>query len=640
VPSVLPGLIPAFVLIVLPFFYNYDETTAVFALELVAAGLLLARSLGLTGEDRAGDSPGHDERRFWLLTLVWVVFIGVSVVTSENSSASFPVFLKLLAVLMLAWLTARDTGKPAWALSMAFSAGLAGWFHGTIAIQEYADAAPMPLTWADPALRAVIRTRCAGMFTDPNVFGAFLAALIPWQIFGLRQFGAEKAPEPNRHSSFIRIFFGGGLLLTGTALMMTFSRGAYLAVIAGLVMAFAIWRPALRQPLNTPRRMFVLILILFAVLFCIGPFKYRFISIGNTKDMTFAQRTLINKGIFAAAAQVPWTGYGLHTFSQVYPRFRCVGGDYPLNAHNEFLQTFLEAGPFATGLLALMALCLWWAARNKWASGLRSWPGGAAAGSWAVFFLHSLSGFSDRMLPTAAFFALAVGSTIVDITSYSTGPIPGNPVPALPPETKPNLPAAAVLLLYLALGTGEIRHQLDLDAASAELASGQIRTAAARLAGLATARPSDPIVWALAARSAEAQHDTGKALDCLTRAAALNPNEALFWSERARIIETASGTAGALPLLRHAIELDPASEQFRLDMAKMLLSLGRPREALTELDAALRTSPGFHEVYRTYLQVEELRNTLLETIASSPSTGALPAVENPQETVRGASDEP
>ena len=630
-PSVLPGLIPAFVLIVLPFFYNYDETTAVFALELIAAGLLLARLLGLTGEE---DPPtacpsGSTERRFWQMTLAWAVFIGVSVIASENSSASFPVFLKLLALLMLAWITARDTGKPAWALGMAFSAGIAGWFHGTIALQEYAEGAPMPLTWADPALRAVIRTRCAGMFTDPNVFGAFLAALIPWQIFGLASFGTEKSPESDRHSSFIRIFFGGGLLLTGLALMMTFSRGAYLAAIAGIFTAFALWKPDIRQPLNRTRRMFALILVLLIAIFLVGPFKYRFISIGNVKDMTFSQRTLINKGIFAAAAKVPWTGYGLHTFSQIYPRFRCVGGDYPMNAHNEFLQTFLEAGPFAAGFLTLMSLCLWWSIGKKWASGLRSWPGGAAAGSWVVFFLHNLSGFSDRILPTAAFFALAAGSAIASNIISNTGSDPVDPARAGAAETKPRLAIAAALFVYLALGTGEARHQLDLGTASAELATGQIRTAAARLAGLAAARPSDPMVWALAARTAETQHDTGTALDCLARAATINPNEALFWSERARIIGAASGTAAALPFLRHAVELDPASEQFRLDMAKMLISLGRSRDALTELDAALSTSPGFHEVYRTYLQVEELRNSLLKAIDSSPATEMLPAAEIP-----------
>ncbi|HEY9071504.1 MAG TPA: O-antigen ligase family protein, partial [Candidatus Ozemobacteraceae bacterium] len=409
---------PGIVLLALPLVYSIDETTAVFACEVAAAGYTLAVLLGLLPSGDAGHSPTGQEdplvRWFWRLAVLWTVSVGLSVVTSENVAASYPVFLKLLALLLLVLAAGWSGRSPAWFRGMILSAGVAGWLHGVLGIVEYLEGAPMPATWADPALRGLIRTRCAGLFTDPNVFGAFLAALLPWQLAGI-------ATPPRERSEAAQAFFAGSLLVTGTALLMTFSRGAYLAGIAGLILSTILWKISPRGTWSFGGRLVTLVGAVLLVLFAVGPFKYRFISIANTKDMTFSQRTLINRGIYAAAAGVPLTGYGLHTFSQVYPRFRCVGGDYPMNAHNEFYQIFIEAGPGAAFLLGLVSLCLGWAVLRLryrpnsqeagsgslapgWRSfaGLANGAGGAAAGSFAVFFLHNLSGFSARMLPTAA----------------------------------------------------------------------------------------------------------------------------------------------------------------------------------------------------------------------------------------------
>lgn len=621
--AVFAGLLPAFVILALPVIYAGSETTAVFLLELAAAGLLLGRLLGVIGHGGASPVPvGGPARRFWVLVPVWLVLVGLSVATSENAAASFPAFLKLLALVMLAAATAQEYGRPGWLAGICVSAGLAGLFHGVLAIQEYAEGAPMPLTWADPALRAIIRTRCAGIFTDPNVFGAFLAALVPWQVCGL----ALASEEWRKHESRLQAFFGASLLLTGIALLMTFSRGAYLAAIAGIVVSSLLWKPSPKLPWSGAARIIGIVSIILLAIFLAGPFKYRFISIGNTKDMTFSQRTLINKGIYAAAANVPWTGYGLHTFSQVYPRFRCVGGDYPMNAHNEFLQTFVEAGPLAAVLLAFLSLLLWWCVARQAFSCPRSWPGGAAAGTWAVFFLHNLSGFSSRMLPTSAFFALTVGGVLAAASAPSRQSAES---PAGTAGSSQRF-VIALLLVFLLLATRETRHQQQLDAASAELAAGEFRTATARLSEITAQRPSDPMGWALSARAAEARSDSETALAQYARAAEINPREALFWSERARIIAAASAPADALPLMRRAIELDPASEQFRLETARLLVALNRPREALGELDAALKTSPGFHDVYRTYLQVEELRRRISAAEQPDSANEPAPGTEQPR----------
>ena len=258
------GFLPAFVILVLPVIYAGGETTAVFLLEMAAAGLLLGRLLGIAGpEGAARAASGGPARRFWHLVSVWLVLIGLSVATSENAAASFPAFLKLLALVMLTAAAAGDAGRSGWLAGICFSAGLAGLFHGALALQEYAEGAPMPLTWADPALRAVIRTRCAGIFTDPNVFGAFLAALIPWQICGL----ALASEEWRKHESRLQAFFGAALLTTGVALLMTFSRGAYLAAIAGVVVSTIIWKPSPKGPWSGAARILSIVALILIIIF-------------------------------------------------------------------------------------------------------------------------------------------------------------------------------------------------------------------------------------------------------------------------------------------------------------------------------------------------------------------------------------
>jgi len=613
--SLIQGSLPVFVLIVLPLVYGFDETTAVFACEVAAAGYTLAALLGLipvadaASGWRGSADPDPLVRWFWRLTALWAVFVGLSVVTSENSAASYPVFLKLLALLLLAMSAGWSGRGQAWFRGMILSAGVAGWLHGVLGVVEYLEGAPMPATWADPALRGLIRTRCAGLFTDPNVFGAFLASLLPWQLAGI-------ATPPRERPEAAQAFFAGSLLVTGTALLMTFSRGAYLAGIAGVVLSAILWNISLRGSWRFGGKLVGLVGVVLLLIFVAGPFKYRFISIANTKDMTFSQRTLINRGIYAAAAGVPLTGYGLHTFSQVYPRFRRVGGDYPMNAHNEFYQIFIEAGPGAALLLGLLSICLGWALVRLWRNSDADsvWAGGAAAGSVAVFFLHNLSGFSARMLPTAAFLALVTGSLLATASRRDKA---GEP-PSAPGSWR--LPVALALTVYLLAAAGAARHQFELAAVATELGSGELRTAQARLAVLEAAHPADPVVQSLAARAAEAAGEIPLALVHLDRGIAANPMEALFHAEKARLLDQAASPAAALEALRHAIELDPASEQYRLEAARRLVSLGKPREALAELDAALRTSPGFHDVYRTYLKVEELRAELLRTLPPEPST--------------------
>ena len=62
------------------------------------------------------------------------------------------------------------------------SSMVAGFIHGFIALNEYIEASPIPDTWLDPMSKDIFRTRCAGIFTDPNVFAAYLSVVFIFTI--------------------------------------------------------------------------------------------------------------------------------------------------------------------------------------------------------------------------------------------------------------------------------------------------------------------------------------------------------------------------------------------------------------------------------------------------------------------------
>lgn len=61
---------------------------------------------------------------------------------------------------------------------------------------------------------------------------------------------------------------------------------------------------------------------------------------------------------------------------------------------------------------------------------------------------------------------------------------------------------------------------------------------------------------------------------------------------------------------RKALKIDPASENFRVEYAKFLISLGKKAEAKAVLEKGLTYSPGFHNVYKGFLEIEKILSEL------------------------------
>lgn len=582
-------LIAWFTLLLLPGIYFFSELSAVLSLEILAAvcavtyGLLLfRRSLAI----------GADYRSIVFLLLTWLFLAARSTLVSVDASTSWPVFVKLAAMALITLPVALSIDRSEKNTVYFQAAAWTGILHGVIAIQEYIEAPPIPATWLDPAARHIFRTRCAGVLTDPNVFAAFLSVIFLLTL-GLLLFGRGKSEQ---------LLAGTSLILSGTAIFTTLSRGGWIGMLAGLAALLVFYLAQDFRIDGTGKIILAVSAVILLTVFISGPFKMRLLSIAKPSDMTFAQRTLINKGIFASINRFPVAGHGLHTFNQIYPRYRIVGGDYPMNAHNEFIHSMLETGFLSAMLLA--AICLY-VLKIAWAAVKRgNLPAGIFAAAFFSLLVQNLSGFSSRILPTSVLIALTVGGTLAfSVQNGHCRPINYH----LRRILALLMIISGIAVFWQSLGIYEAQHNMQM--ASEFLHSGQPSQALTILEKVQAKDPGNSIALSMQGSAFLQAGNRQGARHAWLMATTLNRHEAIFHVNLARL-SIKENTKNAEESYKNALSLDPASELYRLEFARFLLTLNRRTEAMEQLNLALSYSPGFHQVYTSYLEIEKLKKEL------------------------------
>lgn len=173
-----------------------------------------------------------------------------------------------------------------------------------------------------------------------NVFAGFLVLLLPL-LFALCF---------QRHRRFLFLF---GFLLIASVLVLTQSRGAYLAVMIALPLVGVFFFPYFRFSILVG-------LLVIAILFARGLVTYNFLDQLSTDGSLGGWDGRLNIWYNSALAisDFALTGIGIGTFTLVLPLL------YPLNvnineyphAHNLFLQIGLDLG--LPGLIAYIALLI------------------------------------------------------------------------------------------------------------------------------------------------------------------------------------------------------------------------------------------------------------------------------------------
>jgi O-antigen ligase len=263
----------------------------------------------------------------------------------------------------------------------AFVAGLVLITTGeaVFGLAQYARGAPTPAYWLSQAFAGVIHTRVYGSLGSPNVLAGFLLL----GIAGASILAMAGGPGPRRRlSGAWRALPAAALAVQVCALVLTYSRGGYVGLIAFALTAAALLWPVWRRAWPV---LLLIVLVAGAAAARLPAVGLRAESIAPAQEDTATSRLFIwTAGLAMWRAHRVW-GTGLGTFNAAYSSYRPPGvlATYamipvPGSAHDDYLQVLAETGEAGAGLLVLAVLWALWRAGWRYARGgpdERAWLG-------------------------------------------------------------------------------------------------------------------------------------------------------------------------------------------------------------------------------------------------------------------------
>ncbi len=177
--------------------------------------------------------------------------------------------------------------------------------------------------------------RAAATFPNPNLFAQFMLMAIPF----VAAYGFTGIKNASKILSRFSLLLGVG------GMAFTFSRGAYLALVAiAIVMCVA-----------NIRRLIPILIVAFSVLLLLPSSIYdRLASMGNSGDVAIIERFEVWGITMLEIIKRPLTGHGLG-IETVRRALSALGFAAP-HAHNVFLEFFAEGGMIG---LILLLLLIW-----------------------------------------------------------------------------------------------------------------------------------------------------------------------------------------------------------------------------------------------------------------------------------------
>jgi len=429
------------------------------------------------------------------------------------------------------------------------------------AYEQLFDAQAMPSSWIDPDRYHRILFRLSSLFANPNLYGAYLALVLPLHL----------AWYLESESGLSAIVQGVAATTSVTFLLYSFSRGAWLSGLAG-VMILAWGARSIPFDRRMRARLWIVVVsLLLAIIGGRGALGERLSVSRDSGELGIAQRKALYRGVIKGVLDHPFVGFGLGSFSSVFPRFREQGGYYPREAHSSILQLAFEAGlPVAFLYVALVTLIVWNSLRRRSTSTLADSAEVASCLSAFIAF-QAVSGVSYLQLDLPFMVILA------SVARQSSPSV----------RLRITFPMAVCVLV----GTG-----LWILAAAVDTSWRTSGEGASRIAALERAvrwMPFRADLWNELGETRELAGDLSGAFDAYRRGLKLCPSEGRILASRARVRCRRGDRVGALADLDAALVTDPFSEELLVDRSVVMILLGRESEAVEGLERALSTNPQY-----------------------------------------------
>ncbi len=194
--------------------------------------------------------------------------------------------------------------------------------------------------WLDTSLFSDIKLRVVSLFENPNVLATFIVMIFPFAL-------ALRLLSTKSNEKWLLFIVCLSMIV---CTVFTWSRGAWLAMIIGLLVFYIIYS-------KRSLRIFGAILVVIPILPIVIPNNVlnRFLSITNLLDSSISYRIYTWKGTVNMIGDYLFggVGFGNEAFQQVYPNYAYAGMESAEHSHSLFLQILAT-----TGIFGLIVLCI------------------------------------------------------------------------------------------------------------------------------------------------------------------------------------------------------------------------------------------------------------------------------------------
>ncbi|MDP2210380.1 MAG: O-antigen ligase family protein [Candidatus Aquicultor sp.] len=345
--------------------------------------------------------------------LAFLVFSAISAVVAPSTVDSAAVIIRFIGYFALVYAvgySVKSREALTWILVLMIVAGAITGLYG---IYQYAYA-PQTAKIGLYDLTDEVAARVGSTFENPNFYAEYLVLMVP---LGL-------ALVLGSRGLFRRFVMGGATLLLFAALILTYTRGSWMATGIGVIL----------MSLLTNAWLVWVWIGLFAVAFTATPgVASRLASITNITGGTAGFRMKLWRIAAGIIGEHMWIGIGIGNYYDVFTEYifrhpELSVGWVIYGAHNSYLTFWAETGIF--GILSFVAIILisikysLYLSRAKAKDKYLSWINSAIVAGVIGFAINSLTSNSFHHPQGAVFFWLLLG---LQVAIDGMGPEPARP---------------------------------------------------------------------------------------------------------------------------------------------------------------------------------------------------------------------